>query len=331
MVSGRKAVVDFSKMGFARVDVTNGGVTKRGSKCLVCEKVFIGSDKKRLIQYKAVCDQLNTSDSANTQPSTSRQSMKRPSSNIIDTDSYDRIKKHTKQTDLSGFVDNLGMNEEQIHQAKVALAEFFYANNISFRTVENHYFKNFIQILNPAFVKHLPNRKHLAGDLLDKLVEKCIQQDKESIKRNSVLLVDGWTNGVTQTEWTASLIHNSDGSTGFIDAAELEIKTAVELSKAVADAAAISEARYSSTIYAFETDNATAMVAAGNNMKHSLWHFRCNAHTANLLVLDLIEKSLEKKVNTVQVFFKANFRRDQQRRGAARVILPSRTRWCYYL
>lgn len=57
------------------------------------------------------------------------------------------------------------------------------------------------------------------------------------------------THNVTQSEWTTSLIHNAEGTTAFVDAKELELKTAIELSKAVGEVKLVSKKQYDTNIY----------------------------------------------------------------------------------
>lgn len=326
---GRKVTTDYFKMGFVLVDVKKGAVTKKLPKCLHCETVFKNLCKIRLRQHSEKC---NPQDSMNESSNdTQRNETHSMTAGCIDEESMRQLRLNKKQSNLNIFFENLEMNEKEIEEIKIALAEFFYANNIAFRTVENTYFKRLIKLLRPEFLKYLPNRKMLSSELLEKVHTKCVAEDKAKIRKESVLLVDGWTNSVTQTEWTTSIIHNSDGSTAFVTAEELDVKDTVGLSKAVSNAMEVSKELYETIVYAFETDNAAAYVSTGGNMAHALWHFRCIAHTLNCLVHDLIIKSLEEKINKVQVFFKYNFRNDQKARNTAKVILPSRTRWCYHL
>lgn len=85
-----------------------------------------------------------------------------------------------------------------------------------------------------------------------------------------------------------------DGAT----AEELEIKTYIELSKAVTSAEELASEMYGTEVMSVETDNAPNMVAMGENRKHTDWHNRCGAHGYNFLVKHIIleQKELNKKV-----------------------------------
>lgn len=102
------------------------------------------------------------------------------------------------------------LSENEIEQAQLALAKFLFAYNISFLSAENSVFKDFIKTINPLFPKYLPNRRKLGGELLDAIHKQCVDNDKKlQESRYSNLLVNGWTNSVTQTEWNACLSHNA--------------------------------------------------------------------------------------------------------------------------
>lgn len=165
---------------------------------------------------------------------------------------------------------------------------------------------------------------------MDEIYEECVQVDRKNIRKESFLLVDGWTNSVTQTEWMTSIIHNGDGTTAFVDGEEMKNKNAIETSKVVAAAKAKALTMYDTFIYGWGSDNARVMTATGRNLSHDMWHLRCCAHTANLMVHDLLNEKLEKEVNTIQVFFKYNFKTQLEQKEGNRPILPSRTRWCYH-
>lgn len=92
------------------------------------------------------------------------------------------------------------------------------------------------------------------------------------------MLVDGWTHSVTLTEWNACLLQHANETS---DADDLDVETAIETSKSVGDAMNRAKEIYETGIYSFETDNASTMVAVGENLKHKAWHIRCKDSEPN--------------------------------------------------
>jgi hypothetical protein len=86
-------------------------------------------------------------------------------------------------------------NEQE--QFNSLVAKFFYACNISFKTVENRHFKNMIEYIRPGI--KLPTRHSLSTSLLDNV---CLESDNElnnatkdlSITEAITYMQDGWSN-----------------------------------------------------------------------------------------------------------------------------------------
>lgn len=329
MPPGRHVRIDYKKLGYTVSMKQDGRKKKRIATCNFCRKDYHGLAQSRLLDHREVCSpDLSHSNPLQNNSTTVQPT---PSSSSSNATSRSMLQNETKQAKLDGFVEQLFMSESEIKQAQLALSKFFFACNLSFLSVENTYFKDFIKIVNPLFAKHLPNRRNLAQELLDEVHKQCIDEDKKRLREYSNLLVDGWTNSVTMTEWNTCLIHNADGVTAFLGAEELECKTAVELSKSVSEMEDLALDVYGTKVYCLETDNAANMIAMGNNKKHVDWHVRCGAHVYNLLVGDLLDKNIEKQVKCVQKFFKYNFRNQLLKEKGKAAILPARTRWVYHL
>ena len=75
----------------------------------------------------------------------------------------------------------------------VSVAKFFYANNISFNCVDSVTFKSLVNDLHPGYKP--PNRKRLAGELLDTV---CAELEREAKKATNgsmaTFCLDGWSN-----------------------------------------------------------------------------------------------------------------------------------------
>ena len=68
-----------------------------------------------------------------------------------------------KQIKIEKFVGKTAKLDKD--KFDVSVANFFYANNISFNCVDSVTFKNLVNDLHPGYKP--PNRKRLAGELLD--------------------------------------------------------------------------------------------------------------------------------------------------------------------
>lgn len=98
-----------------------------------------------------------------------------------------------RQSKLKRYMDNIG--EAESNKIDLAMAEFFYGCNISFKVCESIYFKNFIKMLRPSY--QIPHRKKLSGVLLDTTHNKIEKRNLELVDKmgkKATLLIDGWQN-----------------------------------------------------------------------------------------------------------------------------------------
>lgn len=85
------------------------------------------------------------------------------------------------------------------------VAKFFYANAISFNAANSESFKSMIAVTRPGYKP--PNRKQLAGPLLDNAEESVSKQLSEQLKNCTITLVqDGWSS-IKNDPIIASSIH----------------------------------------------------------------------------------------------------------------------------
>lgn len=88
------------------------------------------------------------------------------------------------------------------------VARFFFSANIPFSTFENKQFLKLTEMLRPGYQP--PNRKKLAGELLDKVNEEVISSTKTEMEKDDrplILMQDGWSN-VKNDPIIAHSIHN---------------------------------------------------------------------------------------------------------------------------
>jgi len=90
-------------------------------------------------------------------------------------------------------------------QLNEQIARFFYACNILFAVAEQHEFKQMITLLRPGYTP--PNRKALAGPLLDKVYESVEEVTARNLNDKPVTLIqDGWSD-VHNSPVIAQCIH----------------------------------------------------------------------------------------------------------------------------
>lgn len=98
------------------------------------------------------------------------------------------------QTKLTQYCDNLNItNATKIQEA---LCRWIFADNIPFNIVESNFFKDFINLIRPAFTEFLPSRHLISTSMLDnhynniKVAVQALIDQSDSI----CLISDGWSN-----------------------------------------------------------------------------------------------------------------------------------------
>lgn len=208
-------------------------------------------------------------------------------------------------------MDNVGQSEKE--KLDELFAEFIYGCNISFLTCESKYFKQFMQALRPAYA--IPNRKKLAGPLLDKVHQKIENQNlnlAQSMDNEAVLLIDGWTNSSSNHHNVVTMMATADDKKVFLESYNISEtnETSENLCFIVNQAVELAKTKYNTKIYAVVSDNARNMTCMGGMLQaHAgLMFTTCHSHIGNLLAKDLIElrkySTMFSKVMVVQKDFK---------------------------
>lgn len=239
------------------------------------------------------------------------------------------LNSNSKRFKMVSFVDTI--TTQQRGDIDMAIAKFFIGCNIAFHLIESSHFKNMIDTLRPAYTPYIPNRRMLAGRLLDKLYNMFISAI--SITSNFVLLIDGWKNKSTNTKNIVTMLHNSSGERHFLDAWDIseEAETGGKLTEIVDKSYQLARDRYGAIVYAVVSDNASNMIRMGKNVGHYLWHSTCNSHSGNLLAKDCINLTLTEKVTDILKEFKnTTLENALVSKGGTKIKLPCLTRWCSY-
>ncbi|XP_044766248.1 uncharacterized protein LOC123322369 [Coccinella septempunctata] len=185
----------------------------------------------------------------------------------------------------------------------------------------------------PAYVDKIPGRKKLSTTLLKKCYQECIDGARRRVNSDAVILCDGWKNSSSNTKTVVTMLHSTDGKSGFIDARDLttESETAEKLAEIIMESTTIVKEKYNVDVYAVVSDNASAMVEMGSLIRHRMWHSTCNCHTGNLLAKDILDKKLVDNVVLVLKEFKqSDFEKMIISKGGRIIKLPAETRWCSY-
>ena len=103
------------------------------------------------------------------------------------------------------------------NQLHIQVARFFYACNIPFNAAEHKEFKKMISLLRPGYSP--PNRKDLAGHLLNSVYEQVNEHIVEDTRGKDVTLVqDGWSD-IDNNPVIATSIHTGS-KTNFLNAVD---------------------------------------------------------------------------------------------------------------
>lgn len=207
---------------------------------------------------------------------------------------------------LKRYMDNISPAEND--KIDLLLADFFFSCNVSFCAVESNYFKKLVGALRPAYTP--PNRKALAGSLLDKVHEGIVTRNRyvQSANKESALLVDGWTNSNANTHNVVVMLGTADDKKIFLESFNISEtgEASSEIKEIVERAVVLAKERYDIDAYALVTDNAPNMVSCGNQL--NLMYTTCYSHTGNLYAKDVLKISkysdLLNKIMKVQKEFK---------------------------
>ncbi|UZO00948.1 uncharacterized protein OCT59_012060 [Rhizophagus irregularis] len=102
------------------------------------------------------------------------------------------ITPNTTHTNIPNFVDRI--SEEEQDDLEFQLAQALFSAGVPFAFVENLLVIQFFKCLRPSF--KLPNRRKLAGDLLNDVYNEVkLQTDEQISKAKTLCMVsDGWSN-----------------------------------------------------------------------------------------------------------------------------------------
>lgn len=155
-------------------------------------------------------------------------------------------------------MDDITQNES--HKIDELLGEFVYGCNISFRACDSKYFKDFVSALRPSY--QIPNRRRLAGSLLDKAHDKIEKSKSKTIAKmdkQATLLIDGWENSAANKHNVVVMLATANDEKVMLESFDTsaERDTAKNLVEIVKKSVDLAKQRYEAEVYACVTVSPT--------------------------------------------------------------------------
>lgn len=195
----------------------------------------------------------------------------------------------------------------------------------------------------------------MSNEILHDVSEEILGNIGQKINNYSVLVIDGWKNPHTNHQTVACILQNADGGTAFLDAFDFTqeelAETAQNMVVKIEKCCEVAKQKYKTDVYALVSENARNMVALGakysvfffkSNLSElnflcflgnltNIWHSTCSSHTANLLLKDMVNQRILKKVTDIfKQFRNTGPAHTLLLHGGAKLKLPIETRWCTY-
>lgn len=199
---------------------------------------------------------------------------------------------HNEDESIDVFCDNCLLTDEKVNDVQDKIAKLFYRTGISFRLADSEAFKDVVKSLNPALLNSIPSSRSLAGNLLDKQHDACMQLMNETLatKQNLTLISDGWTN--VRHDHIVNFCIKAPGEQPFfyssIDTSGITQNATAVGGSIIEVIEEIGAEKFSCLI----TDNAAVMRATWEIIEEKYPHISangCAAHVNNLLLKDIIE------------------------------------------
>ena len=234
------------------------------------------------------------------------------------------------QPDMDSCVVKTSLNQK--NAIDLEIAKFFYACNIPFNAADHPQYKKMMSTLQAGYQP--PNRKQIAGNLLDTVYDQ-LQEDMKHVigGKTATLVQDGWSNchnepiiaSCLQVENKSYLLDSHP--TGSMS------KTGDNCKMLCQESITKAKENYNCTVSGVCTDNAKNMEkmrAALQEDDPDLTVYGCSAHWLNLLGLDLTSQSVMKHVVEVQKYFRNHHKPCAWLSECAeskKPQLPGETRW----
>lgn len=246
-----------------------------------------------------------------------------------DTDKIIPLQTKKTQSIMDPFIK--GMSSKSKDEADLALGRLMFSANLPFYILENKQLRDFVKILNPAYV--IPSHDKIGSSVLNQVyTEVRGKMDKDLQNTKGVLLQDGWS--TKQNQSVIAHCIKSGSNTYLLSTSQpmMEKSSAEYCYSLVKQAIQDSKKEFGVTIVGLVTDNCNTMMALQNLMKLNypeIESYGCNAHLFNLIGRHFTPSDLQKNVNDVQVYIRNHHFTMAALKDlkANSPILPGTTRW----
>ncbi|GBC39217.2 zinc finger BED domain-containing protein 1-like [Rhizophagus irregularis DAOM 181602=DAOM 197198] len=248
--------------------------------------------------------------------------------------------KITKTSKIENFVDRI--SEEEQDDLEFQLAQALFSAGVPFAFVENPLVIQFFKCLRPSF--KLPNRRKLAGDLLNDVYDEVkLQTDEQISKANTLYMVsDGWSN--INQESVQNFIICTPKPVFFNATFSGEESHTGEwiLNEIIQQIEAIGVQKFSAVIM----DTASVMKSAWRRIEEKYSNvvcLGCNSHVINLLIGDVLKineiKPIVENSKMIVNYFKSHVQaaaklkriQGENYNKEIALVLPVLTRWGSHL
>ncbi|CAB5095217.1 unnamed protein product [Rhizophagus irregularis] len=248
--------------------------------------------------------------------------------------------KITKTSKIENFVDRI--SEEEQDDLEFQLAQALFSAGVPFAFVENPLVIQFFKCLQPSF--KLPNRRKLAGDLLNDVYDEVkLQTDEQISKAKTLCMVsDGWSN--INRESVQNFIICTPKPVFFNATFSGEESHTGEWisNEIIQQMEAIGVQKFSAVI----TDTASVMKSAWRRIEEKYSNvvcLGCNSHVINLLIGDILKideiKTIVENSKMIVKYFKSHVQaaaklkriQGENYNKEIALVLPILTRWGSHL
>jgi hypothetical protein len=233
------------------------------------------------------------------------------------------------KTIMDCFIRKVKPHEQ--NELDLMLGKFIFSSNLSFNSVENPYFQNLLEKLNPAY--KIPSRRAIGGSILDNVYEQTEDIMTENLKGKKVTITqDGWSTNQMEPVICHSI--STGEETYFFNCVQTEEqskdsdKCLAILLKAIDDA----EKKYECKVVAVVTDNCSVMTSMRTKIQDNYPHMivlGCNSHYLNNLGNHFTPEDIKKQVQKVHTYIRSHHFTSAclKQLEINRPVLPGATRW----